>query len=134
MNPHHVPLVLLPDPMAICRLAPNAEWPGWAAGPLVSVTRTPEEVSVVCRADVVPTGVRVEAPWRAFRVAGTLDFALTGILAGLSAALAAAGVPCFALSTFDTDYLLVREPDLGRATEALARAGHAIADAAMRDP
>jgi hypothetical protein len=128
-----VPLVVLPDRYAICRLAPDADWPAWAGGPLVSVTRTPEEVSVVCPADAVPAGTRVEGPWRTLRVAGTLEFALTGILAGISGALAAAGVSCFALSTFDTDYLLVRESDLGRATEALTSAGHVIADAGTRN-
>ena len=129
-----MPLVVLPDHLAICRLAPDAEWPAWAAGPLVSITRTPEEVSVVCREDAVPAGTRVEGPWRALRVAGTLEFGLTGILAGLSGALAAAGVSCFALSTFDTDYLLVRAADLDRAVEALAHAGHAITEGATRTP
>lgn len=134
MSRRPVPLVVLPGHYAICRLAPDAEWPAWAAGPLVSLTRTPEEVSVVCWADTVPPGTRVEGPWRALRVAGTLEFDLTGILAGMSGALAAAGVSCFALSTFDTDYLLVRAADLGRAAEALAHAGHAITEGAPRTP
>lgn len=134
MSRRSVPLVVLPGHFAVCRLPPGAEWPAWAAGPLVSLTRTPDELSVVCRAETVPAGTRVEGPWRALRVAGTLEFELTGILAGISGVLAAAGVSCFALSTFDTDYLLVQAADLTRATEALAHAGHDITEGAARTP
>jgi RimJ/RimL family protein N-acetyltransferase len=121
-------LILLPDLLAVCRLPADAPWPGWAGGPFSSVTRTAGELSVVCAADAVPPEVQAEGPWRAFRVAGTLSFDLIGILAALSAALAAAGIPCFALSTFDTDYLLVRAGDLVRARAALAGAGYSITD------
>jgi hypothetical protein len=90
-----------------------------------SVTRTGEELSVVCREVLVPEGIRAERGWRAIRVAGVLDLSEVGVLASLVVPLAGAGISLFALSTFDTDYLLVKEHDLGRAVEALVAAGHA---------
>jgi uncharacterized protein len=121
-------LTLLPDALAVCRLPAGAEAPAWLDGEVfASVTRTPEETSVVCRAEVVPPDVRVETGWRALRVAGPLDFALTGVLLSLLEPLAVAGVSVFALSTFDTDVLLVREAALDDALAALGAAGHRIA-------
>lgn len=122
-------LTLLPDVLAVCRLPGGAAAPHWLdREAFASVTRTPEETSVVCRAAVVPTGVRAEGGWRALSVAGPLDFALTGVLLSLLAPLAAAGVSVFALSTFDTDVVLVREAALDDAVAALAAAGHRVAD------
>lgn len=126
-------LTVLPDTLAVCRLPAGAGAPAWLDGEtFASVTRTPEETSIVCRAAAVPQGVRAEGGWRALRVAGPLDFALTGILASLLVPLAAAGVAAFALSTFDTDYLLVREVALDDAIAALTAAGHRV-DLAGRD-
>jgi len=120
-----VNLSLLPERYSVCRLAPDAPLPPWAtAGAFSSITRTPDELSIVCLAAAVPPGVAQEADWRVFRVAGPLDFALTGILASLAGPLAEAGVPIFAISTFDTDYLLIRGPDLDRAITVLTEAGH----------
>ena len=120
-------LTVLPDALAVCRLPAGAEAPAWLVGEtFASFTRAPDETSIVCRAAVVPEGVRVEAGWRALRVAGPLDFALTGILASLLVPLAAARVAVFALSTFDTDYLLVRDTALGDAVAALVGAGHRV--------
>ena len=100
--------------------------PAWATGPFVSVTRTADELSVVCPEDVVPSEVRAERGWRCLRVAGTLDFSMAGVLAALVGPLAAAGVSVFAVSTFDTDYLLVKDQDLRRAVDVLRNAGHAV--------
>ncbi len=126
-------LTVLPDVLAVCRLPAGAEAPAWFDGEVfVSVTRTPEETSVVCRAEVVPQDVRVEAGWRALRVAGPLDFALTGVLLSLLAPLAAAGVSVFALSTFDTDVVLVRDDALDDALAALCDAGHRVVRADAR--
>jgi hypothetical protein len=120
-------LVVLEDTFAVCRLEPEAPVPSWAAGgPFVSVTRTAAELSAVCPAIAVPEGVRCERGWRCLRVAGTLDLSLVGVLASLLGPLSGAGVAVFALSTFDADYLLVRQADLGRAVEALRQAGHAV--------
>ncbi len=116
-------LVLLAKRYAVCRLGPRSELPGWLdwSGELVSVTATAEELSIVCPAGRVPEGDRAERDWRAFKVEGPLDFALVGILAKLSGALAEAGISLFALSTYDTDYLLVREAKLEAATAALSQ-------------
>jgi hypothetical protein len=120
-------LSLLPEPLAVCRLAPDAAIPGWALAPgaagapvtLVSLTRTPEELSIVCPQDRLPPGVRAERGFRAFKVAGPLDFSLTGVLSTLLAPLAAAGVSVFAVSTYDTDYILVKDKQLAAARRAL---------------
>jgi hypothetical protein len=109
---------------AIARLGPSEAGPGWAnTGVLVSITRTSDELSIICQDGAVPEDVRCERGWRALRVAGTLDFAAVGILAGLARPLAEAGVAICAVSTFDTDYLLVRDADLDRAVAALCAAG-----------
>jgi hypothetical protein len=121
-------LTLLPGRLAVCRLLPEAPLPAPAAAlPLWSVTRTAEELSLILPEAAVPAGARAETGFRALKVEGPLAFSAVGILAGLTRALAAAGVSLFALSTFDTDYLLVREGDLERATTALAAAGHKVA-------
>ncbi|HEX6036866.1 ACT domain-containing protein [Longimicrobium sp.] len=120
-------LSLLADTLAVCRLSADAPVPAWAwTGEPASVTRTGDELSVVCRADAVPDGVRHEPGWRCMVVAGPLDFALTGIMAALTAPLAAAGIPLFAVSTYDTDYLMVKAENLDRAIAALQGAGHRV--------
>ena len=123
-------LTVLPDTLAVCRLPTGIDTPAWLDGEaFASVTRTPDETSVLCRAALVPPGVRAETGWRALRVAGPLDFALTGVLASVLSPLATAGIAVFALSTFDTDYVLVREAALDDAVGALTGAGHRIAPA-----
>jgi hypothetical protein len=119
-------LCLLPSRFSIYRLDPAAPLPVWAVGELVSLTRTADELSVVCAADAAPSGVRAESGWRAFKVLGPLDFALVGILAQLAGVLAQAGVSLFAISTYDTDYILVKEDMLGRALAALREAGNEV--------
>lgn len=122
-------LELEPDRFAVCRLDPGATRPAWLASSspvLRSVTRTATELSIVCSEAAVPAAVRAERGFRALRVRGTLDFALVGVLSSLLAPLAAAGVSVFVLSTFDTDWLLVRENALDRALAALRAAGFAI--------
>jgi hypothetical protein len=120
-------LLLLRPAFGIARLGPSDRVPHWAGGgSFVSVTRSVDELSVVCEEAAIPAGVTAERGWRCLRVAGTLDFALTGVLAALATPLAEAGVSIFAVSTFDTDYVLVRAIDLGRALEGLRRAGHTV--------
>jgi hypothetical protein len=124
----HLTLSLLSDSYAICRLPASAALPGWALiGPFYAVTRTREELSIVCHEHVVPPGVTCARGWRGLMVAGPLEFGLTGVLANLAVPLAEAGVSIFAISTYDTDYLLVREHQLVTALDALRRAGHTIA-------
>ena len=97
-----------------------------ATNGLVSVTRTKDELSVVCPAELAVPADHVEAGWRLLTVRGPFEFTLTGIMAALAGALAAAGVPLFALSTYDTDHLLVKDDDLTRAVAALREAGHEV--------
>ena len=120
-------LFALDELYAIVRLHPDAGLPDWVeGGHFWSVTRSDSELSIVCREEDVPPDASAERGWCALEVAGPLDFSLTGVVASLVSPLADAAVPIFVLSTFDTDYLLVREPDLPRAAEALRGAGHTI--------
>ena len=120
-------LSILPDPLAICRLSPAEDVPEWAMiGEFVSITHTSDELSIVCAETHVPPDVKADRDWRALKVAGPLDLALTGILASLAEPLARARINIFAISTFDTDYLLVKEYNLLQACEVLQHAGHAV--------
>ena len=120
-------LTVDPGRYAVCRLPAEASLEDWMwTGAIVSVTRRADELSVVCDETAVPDGVQAETGWRALTVAGPLDFALTGILAELATVLAEAGVSIFALSTFDTDVLLVRDHALATAVSALKAAGPAV--------
>lgn len=122
-------LELLPGRFAVARLPSDAPAPPWAVDDgFHSITRTGQELSVVCAENAVPPEVRREAGLRALRVAGPLDFQLVGILLSLAQPLAEAGVSIFTLSTFDTDYIFVREEHLERARAALAAAGHDVVD------
>ena len=115
-------LRVLAGRFAICRLPPDAAVPAR----FFSMTRTPEELSIVCAEADAPEGAKREPGWRMLQVAGPLDFALTGVLAAIAAPLAQAGVSIFAISTFDTDYVLVKDENLARAEEALRAAGHTV--------
>jgi hypothetical protein len=119
-------LRILPETFAVCQLPPEAPAPTWAAGTLVSVTKTPEEWSIVCEERYVPGGVTQQGGFRCLTVAGPLDFALTGVMAALAGPLADAGISIFPLGTYDTDYLFVRGGDLGRAAAALRGHGHQV--------
>jgi hypothetical protein len=122
-------LSILPESYAITRLEASAPEPPWAqSGQIRSVTRTGEELSIVCRQDAVPPGVVSERGWRALRVAGTLEFSLTGILASVASPLAEARISLFAVSTHDTDYVLVKAETLPAAVAALTAAGHRVAE------
>jgi hypothetical protein len=113
--------------MSVCRLDPTAEVPDWAiAGGFFSVTRTAEELSVVCPEDSVPEDVRCEGGWRALKLEGPFEFSEVGVLASVAVPLAEAGVGIFAVSTFDTDYVLVKEEQLEPAVAALRGRGHEV--------
>jgi RimJ/RimL family protein N-acetyltransferase len=112
---------------AVCKLPPDSPVPPWAtAGDLSSVTRTADELSVVCRQEVVPDGVVCERDWRCLRVAGSMPFTLVGVLAALTAPVARAGIGVFVVSTFDTDFLLVKDGNYPQAVAALRADGHAV--------
>ena len=124
-------LSVLPYELAICRLPPDAGLPAWVdSTPFCSLTRTDEELSLVCPAYAIPpelpSDLLIERGWRALKVAGPLDFSMTGVLASLAFPLAQAGVSIFAISTYDTDYLLVRSDVLERAIQVLGESGHTV--------
>ena len=124
---HQLTLTPLPDVYAVCRLGKDAPFPAWASsGNFISTTRTADELSVVCSQSIVPDGVRCERDWRCLRVAGSMDFSMIGVVASLVTPLADAGISVFVISTFDTDYLLVKADDLARATAMLRAVGHAV--------
>ena len=112
---------------AVCKLPHDSAIPAWAtAGDVFSITRTGDELSVVCRQEMVPSGTKTEFGWRCLRVAGAMPFTLVGVLASLTGPVAAAGVSVFALSTFDTDYLFFKEAEFRAAVAAVLGAGHSV--------
>lgn len=124
---HSLDLSLLCGTFAVCKLRADAAMPGWAfAGAVFSISRTPEELSIVCEEALVPVDVPCDRQWRCFRVAGTIPFSMVGVLASLVQPLAEAGISVFAISTFNTDYVLVKVADLEKAQQALRQAGHSI--------
>jgi len=121
-------LQLLTGRFAVCRLNPDQAIPDWppGGGEFVSVTRTSDELSVVCSESAIPIGSKCERGWRALKVAGLLDFSLTGILVSIAKPLADVGVSIFAVSTYETDYVLVKEGSLEKALQTLSAAGHMV--------
>ncbi len=119
-------LRVLEELLAIARCAAHDPVPGWVRGrDFLAVIRTQRELSIVCADDAVPaTHTEVERGFRAIAVAGTLDFALTGIVARLAQPLADAGISIFGISTYDTDHILVRATTLDAARTTLEAAGH----------
>ncbi len=120
-------LRILDIELGIARLPPSSAIPEWAhAGPFSSVTKTPEELSIVCRDSSIPDGVRSERGFACLQVAGPLDFSLTGVLASLANPLAEAEVSIVAISTFDTDFVMVKSAELEPALRVLRAAGHVV--------
>jgi len=114
---------------AVCRLAAKESLPAWAlCGPFVAVTRTADELSIVCPEEDVPEGVRCEKGWRCVRVCGALDFGEIGILSSLLGPLANARITVFVISTFDTDHVLIKQEHEAQARAALVAAGHEFED------
>jgi hypothetical protein len=125
-------LTVLPGSFALVRLAADAPLPSWATqGDFFSVTRTREELSVVCLTNQVPSEFAAEAGWRALKVHGPFALSEIGVLAALSSVLVHAKVSLFAISTFDTDYLLVSEKKLNTAIAALRSSGHGVVDSSV---
>jgi uncharacterized protein len=112
---------VLKGKFGVCRLECNEEVPGWFLGSeFFSVTKTSEELSIVCSQHIIPHNVKCEKDWCILKVLGPLDFSLVGILASISNILAKNGISIFALSTYDTDYILVKEKDLDNSVAALS--------------
>jgi hypothetical protein len=112
---------------AVCRLAADAPIPAWAtSGVFTSVTRTADELSIVCPLENVPQGRKPEVPWICFKLEGPFDFLQVGVLASFVNPLAQSGVPIFAIATYDTDYVLIREDFADVALGALRGTGHEL--------
>lgn len=114
--------------LAIVRLNATDPVPAWADGNFCSVTRTVNELSIVCREDRVPGGLPAERNWLAFEVADPLDLGEVGVLVSIAEPLKSAGISIFAVSTYDTDYILVRESQIDTATKALRQAGYRLTE------
>lgn len=127
MNTRRLTIFALPGRLAVCRLDPGEAVPSWATtGSLSSVTRTGEELSVVCAEEAVPDGVKPEKGWRCLRIRGSLAFSEIGVLSSIAAPLARAGISIFVVSTYNTDNILVKEELLRAAQAVLASEGHTI--------
>ena len=120
---HKLNLSILPETLAVCRLNPESTIPAWAVEKpsFFAITKTREELSIVCNQTLVPEDITAERDWNAFKVEGPLNFSLTGILADLSMPLADAGLSIFAISTFDTDYILVKTNNFDKAMHILSQ-------------
>ncbi len=121
---------VLPQSFAIARLEPGAELPSavLASPSFISITRTEDELSIVCAEDAAVGLPRVDSGWRAMKVQGPFAFDQTGILASFLDPLADAAIGIFAVSTFDTDYILVKTTNLENAVQVLKDAGHRLLD------
>lgn len=113
---------------SVCRLDPKADVPAWVGGSLVSVTRSPNELSILCEESLVPEGVSHAGGWRALEVDGPLAFTMVGVLSSVVGPLAEADVSVFVVSTFDTDYVLMHEDDLPKGVASLRAAGHEVGE------
>ena len=127
MDRHQLKFRWLPGSYAIVRLAPDAPVPDWATkGDFTSITRTPDELSIVCPADNLPPDVDSPPHWICLKLAGPFPFSQTGVLLSFIEPLSNHGVPVFAISTYDTDYVLIQEEFAGMGISALQQAGHEL--------
>jgi hypothetical protein len=115
-------LSLLPEKMGICHFGKHSPVPDWVLhnNEFASITKTPDELSVICPQDKIPSDVMAEKNWRVFKVDGPLGFVLTGVVSSLSTPLAEAGISIFYVSTYETDYLMVEEKNLEKTKEILS--------------
>ena len=127
MQRHQLKFRQLPGPYAIVHLAPDAPVSDWATkGDFTSITRTAEELSIVCPSDNLPPDVHSPHRWICLKLEGPFPFELTGVLLSFIEPLSRNGVPIFAVSTYDTDYVLLQEDHLGGVMDLLRQAGHEL--------
>ena len=120
-------LKILPNRLAVCRLNADAPLPDWIdESDFSSITRTEAELTIVCDEVLVASGTTSETGWRCIKVEGPLDFSEIGIVLSLTQPLAESGVSVFLISTFDRDYLMVKEKDLAETIDVLTAAGHRV--------
>lgn len=128
MNGKKLTFAVVPVLLGICRLKPGQPIPPWAQqGEFFSITKTSEEISIICPEKAIPAeDVLCERGWRALKITGILDFSLVGILSAISTALAQAGISIFAVSTYNTDYILIKARELEAALQTLGNDGHEV--------
>jgi hypothetical protein len=118
---------LLKAKYGVCRLNKTESIPDWAKNSeFFSITKTEDELSIVCLEENIPSAVKCEKNWRTLKIEGPLDFSLIGILSSISAILAQKGISIFAISTFDTDYILVKDKDIDNAVNSLISEGYDV--------
>lgn len=128
-------LTVLNSLYGVCRLDPQTEVPSWSMqGDFYTISRTHDELSVVCQSEWIPSTIKAERDWRIFKIEGPFTFTQIGILNAVTSVLAESGISLFAISTFDTDYILVKGKDLEDAIRALRQAKHSIDDAVLGHP
>ena len=115
-----------PDTFAIVRLPPTDDMPKWATGQFVSMTRAIDELSIVCRETAVPAGSHADRGWQCLKLEGPIPLKTVGVASEFTSLLAKAGVSVFIISTFDTDYLLVKGDAFEKAADALRGGGHSV--------
>jgi hypothetical protein len=120
-------LSLLKDSYGVCEFPSTASIPEWALNAsLCSVTRSKKELTIVCTQDVIPADIEYDSGWRCFRVDGSFDFNPIGVISSFAAPLAEAGVSIFVISTYDTDYILVKKEKVEQAVTVLTDCGHLV--------
>lgn len=120
---------LLKEEYGVCRLDKTELIPEWAQDKgFFSITRTSDELSIVCSQDNIPNHIKCERDWKILKIEGVLDFSLIGILASISTILAQQGISIFTISTYDTDYILVKNKDIDNAIESLIKEGYEVID------
>ncbi|MBU3214011.1 ACT domain-containing protein [Clostridium estertheticum] len=118
---------LLNEKFAVCRLNKNESMPKWVEGSsFYSITKTSDELSIVCSQDSIPRNIKCEKDWRILKVEGPLDFSLIGIISSISTILALKRISIFAVSTYDTDYILVKDKDIDNTILALSNERYEI--------
>lgn len=131
MNPPLLKLIILAERLAVCRLDAKAPIPEWATGEsFLSISRTRDELSVICEDHFVPAGAKASRGWRGFKIVGPLDLDLVGILVSVAVPLAHSNIGILPIGTYETDYVLVRDQQLSDAVKALRFAGFDVVDEA----
>ncbi len=133
MNPPLLKLIILAQRLAVCRLEVSAPIPEWAGGEsFLSISRTRDELSVICEEHLVPAGFQASRGWRGFKIVGPLDLDLVGILVSVAVPLAQSNVGILPVGTYETDYILVRDRHLNDAIKALRFAGFDLVEEAPK--
>jgi hypothetical protein len=127
MKQRQLQLSLLKDKYGICTLPNTAPIPDWAlTQSLASITRTEKELTIVCRLEILPSQYQSGLNWRCFKIDGSFDLNQIGVISSISSPLADAGISIYVISTYDTDYFLIKEQNLEKTISVLSNSGHYI--------